>query len=84
MYKKEFLEKIKKFDGRLGMWQIAVDKLCMGDFILGCYFDNNEKMWRVYKNSERGDHWERLSTASEQEAFDKLYSMIEFEFETIN
>ena len=39
MYKKEFLEKIKKFDGKLGMWQIA---------------------------------------------FDKLYSMIEFEFETIN
>lgn len=25
MYKKEFLEKIKKFDGRLGMWQIEFE-----------------------------------------------------------
>lgn len=84
MYKKEFLNKIEKFNGKLGMWQIVVDKLCLGDFILGCYFDENEEMWKVYINNERGRHREKLSTDSEQEAFDKLYSMIKFQFENIN
>jgi len=58
MNKKEFLEKIKEFNGKLGMWQIEVDKLCMGDFILGCYLDEIEKTWKVYQNNERGMNWE--------------------------
>lgn len=32
MEKEQFLEKIKEFDGKLGIWQIEVDKLCMEDF----------------------------------------------------
>ena len=84
MDKKEFLEEIKEFDDKLGMWQIVVDKLCTGDFILGCYFDEDEKVWEVYIHNERGRHREGLSTTSEHEAYKKLYSMIKFQYETIN
>jgi hypothetical protein len=84
MSKEEFFEKIKEFDGKLGMWQVVVDQLSMADFIVGCYYDENEKMWNVYKNSERGIHSVRLSTTSEKETFKKLYSMIMFIYENIN
>jgi hypothetical protein len=43
MDRRELLQGIKEFENKLGMWQIEIDKLCMGDFILGCYFDGNEK-----------------------------------------
>lgn len=84
MNKEEFLKKIKEFDGKLGMWQIELDKLCAGDFILGCYYDESEKTWRLYQNNERGRHWEMISTTSEQEAFEKFYSIIKFHAKTIN
>ncbi len=83
MDKEEFLKGIEEFQNKLGIWQVVVDKLTMADFILGCYYDENEKMWNVYKNSERELHSIRLSTTSEQEAFKKLYSMIMFIYENI-
>lgn len=35
-WKEQFLEKIKEFDGKLVIWQIEVDKLCMEDFKNWC------------------------------------------------
>ncbi|SMC29602.1 hypothetical protein SAMN02745134_03957 [Clostridium acidisoli DSM 12555] len=84
MNREEFLKGIEEFQNKLGMWQIEIDKLCMGDFILGCYFDECEEKWKVYQNNERGRHWEMMSTTSEQEALEKLYSIIKFHSRTIS
>ncbi|ROR29200.1 hypothetical protein EDD66_103135 [Mobilisporobacter senegalensis] len=83
MKRNDFLEKIKKYDGKLEMWQLETNELCHGDYILGCYFDNDSKVWKVYINNERGRQRIKLSTKDEDEAFDKLFSMVQFQAEMI-
>ena len=45
------------------------------------YYDTCEKKWKVYVNNERGRHRIRLITENEEEAFDDLLSIVNFEVE---
>ena len=74
-------KEVESLNGKIGMWKIAIGELNMSDFILGCYFDNSSGLWKVYINNERGRHRVRLQTESEEEAFDELLSIINFEIE---
>ena len=40
-----------------------------------------ERKWKVYVNNERGRHRIRLMTENEEEAFDELLSIVNFEIE---
>ena len=51
------------------------------DFTIGCFYDTCEKKWKVYVNNERGRHRIRLITENEEEAFDDLLSIVNFEVE---
>ena len=44
-------------------------------------YDTCEKKWKVYVNNERGRHRIRLITENEEEAFDDLLSIVNFEVE---
>lgn len=81
MNKNEFIKRTEHYHGRVGDWDIVLDNFSSADFILGCYYDKDTKTWKVYENDEKGMRGIRLETASEEKAFDKLYSMIEFENE---
>ena len=81
MSRTEFLEKTKHYHGSVGGWDIVLNKLDLADYSLGCYYDKDNELWKVYKIGERGLGGIRLETSSEEKALDKLYSMIEFENE---
>ena len=81
MTKSEFIKKTEHYHGNVGGWDIVLDNLSLADFVIGCYYDRDTKMWKTYINNERGRHRIRLETISEEKALDKLYSMIEFENE---
>ena len=36
------------------MWKIVLNQITDADFVIGYGFDNNEKLWKVYQNNERG------------------------------
>lgn len=78
MTKTEFFKKTEHYHGRVGDWDIVLDRLSVAGFVIGCYYVESDKKWKVYKNGERGLQVIRLETTSE-EALDELYSMIEFE-----
>ena len=79
MTRTEFLKKTEHYHGRVGDWDIVLDRLSVTGFVIGCYCNESDKKWEVYKNDERGLHGTRLETSSEEKALDELYSMIEFE-----
>lgn len=81
MTRTEFLNKTEHYHGSVGGGDIVLDRLSVADFVIGCYYDENDKKWRVYENGERGLQNVALETTSEEEALDELYSMIEFENE---
>jgi len=83
MTRTEFNEKTEHYHGRVGGWDIR-DYFSQAGFVIGCYYEKDTKMWKTYINYERGRHRVRLETASEEDALDKLYSMIEFENELMS
>ncbi len=84
MKKNEFLREIQRFQGRLDGWEIVTDRFSETEYILGCYYDEEEHTWKVYKNAERGMQSIRLSTPNEDLAFNKLFSMVEFVYKIVN
>ena len=81
MTRTEFLKKTEHYNGSVGSWDIVLDRFSEADFVIGCYYDESDKKWKVYQNNERGLQGIDLETTSEEEALDELYSMIEFENE---
>lgn len=79
MTKKEFLDVVDELQKKIGHWQLEVGTEIFADYSMGCFYDENEKMWKVYVNNERGRHRIRLVTEEESEAFDELMSIVEFE-----
>ena len=81
MTRTDFLKKTEHYHGSVGGGDIVLDRLSVADFVLGCYYDESDKKWKVYENGERGVQNIDLETTSEEEALDELYSIIEFENE---
>lgn len=80
MTKNEFLTIIKKeipdlddFD-----WDIEIDSLTKAGFVLGCYYNEKNKIWNIYETTERGDEDVIFTAKSEEEAYDKLYKLVMF------
>lgn len=81
MRKHEFLFITKELQSQLGRWQLYVGEEIFADFSMGCFYDVNVDKWKVYVNNERGRHRIRLVTENEEEAFDELLSIANFEIE---
>ena len=84
MKKEEFVKLQQELQSKLGRWQLDVEKELFIDFSMGCFYDEEQKKWKVYINNERGRHRIRLVTTDENEAFDEVLSMVKFEIENNN
>lgn len=78
--KNEFLQIAPNYESCMKGWRIETEKLDMSDFVLGCYYNKDESKWIVYINKGYGRHCVRLITASEEEAFDELCSIMDFRY----
>lgn len=81
MNKKELLKIEDELQCKLGKWKLEIDNEILTDFTIGCFFDVGENKWKVYVNNERGRHRIRLTTENEEEAFNELLSIVNFEIE---
>lgn len=81
MNKNEFMKNKRKLQSELGKWQLEIGNEILTDFTIGCFYDVSESKWKVYVNNERGRHRIRVITESEEEAFDELLSIVNFEIE---
>lgn len=81
MGKKEFVKIQKELQKNLGRWKLEVNEEVFAEFSMGCFFDKTENLWKVYINNEKGRHRIRFATLNENEAFDELLSMVNFEIE---
>ena len=79
MTRQEFEKQKDQLQKRIGIFsEIIIGRLSIADFAIGCYYNNEKNMWVVYENGERGIQYIRLETPSEDEAFDRLFSRIQF------
>lgn len=58
---------------------ISIDYESYADYTVGCFYDENDKKWKMYHTGERGLHGIWLESENEEEVFDKLYSYISYE-----
>ncbi|MEE1219281.1 MAG: hypothetical protein U0L20_05100 [Ruminococcus sp.] len=47
------------------------------DFCMGYYYDSLDKLWKVYKNGERGVSRVRFASENKEDAFVEFYKMLE-------
>lgn len=76
MTKTEFLEHISKEEPKIGIYQIETDYCTKASFVLGCYYDVRDKMWKIYETDERGQESIVYKAANENMAYDKLYKLV--------
>ena len=82
MTRQDFENKKEELQKQLGMgFEIVVGYFSEADYMLGCYYNDEKGMWIVYQNHERGINYIFLETPSEEEAFERLYSRIQFHIE---
>lgn len=43
---------------------------------MGCYYDEKDKLWKVYENGERGRSMITFSSESENDALAELYKIV--------
>ena len=81
--KNELISGILSFKGNIGMLKIVLNQITDADFVIGYGFDNNKKLWKVYQNNERGMKAEWMFR-SEEEALEKLYKNVKFQYKIIH
>ena len=81
--KNELISSMLSFKDNIGMWKIVLNQITDADFVIGYGFDNNEKLWKVYQNNERGMKAE-WTFENEEEALEKLYKKVKFQYKIIN
>ena len=81
MKRNEFIKNQKDIQEKLGRWRLETENEVFSDFTIGCFYDLIDNKWKIYVNSEKGRHRIRLMTDNEEEAFDELLSIVNFEIE---
>ncbi|MBT2701323.1 hypothetical protein J7E79_29140 [Bacillus sp. ISL-40] len=76
MTKNEFLNKISNENPNIGAYQIETDCITEASFVLGCYYDGEDEIWKIYETGERGFKSIIFKAADENTAFAKLYKLV--------
>ena len=79
MNKFDLITQIEEYKSKMVGFDVYLGELTKADDVIGYYFDNADGMFKVYINYERGRHHVRKSTESENEALEKVLSMIKAE-----
>lgn len=74
----EFKEWFKDIECSICGWHVEIDKKSMSPFTVGCYYDDLDGYFKVYKVGERNNLHIRLKTKDEHEAYNKLKSLVEY------
>ena len=82
MEKKEYIDRINELKDKIGLWDVELNEYTKADFVIGYYYNENTQEYTVYINKERGRHRVRKITKNENEALEKLVSMLEYEAES--
>lgn len=82
MTKQEFLTKIGQEQLDLGSMEIETEYLTNSPYVLGCYYDENMRKWRIYETFERGGHSIIREYDNENQAFDDFDYYVHKEVET--
>lgn len=83
MDKYELISNVLSYKDDIGMWKIVLNQITDADFVIGYGFDNTVKLWKVYQNNERGMKAE-WTFEKEEEALEKLYKKVKFQYKIIN
>lgn len=84
MTKKELRDKIQDFDGKLGVYQIALNRKLLVPFTFGYVYDDEQSVWLVYDVGERNEFGILASCANEEEALEKLYVVLRYRHRIAN
>lgn len=84
MTKKELKDRIQDFDGKLGMYQIALNRKQLRPFTYGYVYDEEQHHWLVYDVGERNDFGILASCDNEEEALEKLFVMLRYRYKVVN
>jgi len=76
MTKNEFLNKISNENPNIGAYQIETDCNTEASFVLGCYYDGEDRIWKVYETGERSFKSIIFKAEDENTAYDKLYNLV--------
>ena len=76
------ISSVLSFKDNIGMWKIVLNQITDADFVIGYGFDNNEKLWKVYQNNERGMKAE-WTFENEKGALENLYNKVKFQYKMI-
>ena len=79
MTKQEFLAKMEQEHLDLGATKIVTDHLTESQYVLGCYYDENMRKWRMYRTYERGGYSIIDEFEDENKAFDVFYKIVQRE-----
>lgn len=77
MTKYEFLDKMKNEKIDLAEYIVVVDSLTDEPFVIGCYQD--DKVWKIYKTTERSGRYIVDEVVDENTAFDELYELVKIQ-----
>lgn len=78
MKKKDLSKIINQLDGHIDVYQFAVGIYTKASFILGCYYNEKVKEWKIYENDERGIQSVVFKAETEEAAYEKLSILINF------
>ncbi|QIZ06200.1 hypothetical protein HFZ78_05225 [Priestia megaterium] len=76
MTKSEFLNRISNENPNIGAYQIETEFITEASFVLGCYYDDKDRIWKIYETDERGFKSIIFKAPDENTAFDKLYKLV--------
>ena len=62
---------------------VYLGKYTQGDFDMGCYYDEKDKLWKIYENGERGMSVTMFTSESEDEVLAELYKKVKVRLSTV-
>lgn len=74
----EFEKWLLDNQGTIGSWRVEPHKKVLTKCTLGCYYEPETYLWKVYLNDEKKHHVVYLETEDEDTAYNELRFMVTF------
>ena len=62
---------------------VYLGKYSHRDFSIGCYYDEKDKLWKIYENGERGMSITMFCSKNEDEVLAELYKIVKVRLSTV-
>ena len=75
----QIFDKIIDYSDKIGVWRILIEEKSWDYFVIGYYYNEENKMWEVYRRGRIGNFSKYVN--SKEEALNELYKIICIEAE---